>query len=119
MQEPEQQASKDEGKQLALKNSVVAGSPGLWPRVRRLLVFQVKLYIDAFRDILLSPLSALAVLLDIVQNNDEEKSHYARLLRWGRSTEQAINLFEQHDPQGRDRKTVDGLIRDVEDKLSR
>lgn len=94
-------------------------TPGFWSRLRRLLVFQIKLYIDAFRDILLSPLSVIAFLFDVVQNNDAEKSHYSRLLRWGRRTERTINLFEQHDVEGQDRNTVDGLIRDVEEKLSR
>ena len=118
MQESREHPSEEEDEQFPQVSSATVTS-GFWSRVRRLLVFQVKLYIDAFRDILLSPLSAIAVLLDVVQNNDHEKSHFSRLLRWGRRTERAINLFEQHDLKEQDRNTVDGLIRDVEDKLSR
>lgn len=118
MRDLQKHPSKEKNEQISQQCTAIV-KPGLWSRLRRLLVFQFKLYIDAFRDILLSPLSAIAVLLDVLQNNDEENSHFSRLLRWGRRTERAINLFEQHDLHGQDRNTVDGLIRDVEDKLSR
>lgn len=118
MPEPQKSSTKSDDVQLP-QEKAASVKPGLWRQLRRLLVFQLKLYIDAFRDILLSPLSAIAVLLDVLQNNDEQESHFSRVLRWGRRTERAINLFEQHDLHGQDRNTVDGLIRDVEDKLSR
>ena len=90
-----------------------------WPQLRRLLVFQVKLYVDAFRDVFLSLLSLIAFVLDVVLRSDEKDSMFTRVLRLGRRSERAINLFEQHDPSRQGKHTVDGIIRDVEEKLSR
>ena len=70
----------------------------LWPQVRRLLVFQLKLYIDAFRDIFLSALSLGAFLIDLIQQNMGPDSYFERVLKFGRGTERAINLFNQYDP---------------------
>lgn len=95
------------------------GQYTFWSQLKRLLVFQIKLYVDAARDILLSPLSALAFVLDVVMGNDRQNSFFTRVLRLGRRTERAINLFEQHDPEQQGKNTVDGLIRDVEGKLRR
>ncbi len=90
-----------------------------WAQLRRLLVFQAKLYIDAFRDLLLSPLSALAFLLDVVQRNTPEESNFSKVLRWGRRTERAINLFEHQQQDAPSGRTVDDLIREAESKLRR
>ena len=90
-----------------------------WPQLKRLLVFQVKLYVDAFRDLFLSFLSIWAFLFDVILRNNEKDSLFSRVLRLGRRTERAINLFEQHDPEQQGRNTVDGLIRDVEDRFGR
>lgn len=42
----------------------------LWPQLRKFLVFQLKLYIDAFRDILLSALSLGAFIIDLIKQNE-------------------------------------------------
>ena len=64
--------------------------------VKRLLVFQVKLAVDALRDIVLSPVSIICTLLDSVQNKSGKNSYFEKLMVFGRSTEKRINLFEQH-----------------------
>ncbi|GAB5500646.1 MAG: hypothetical protein PsegKO_29570 [Pseudohongiellaceae bacterium] len=84
-----------------------------WPQLKRLLVFQLKLYVDAFRDFFLSLLSLLAFLLDVIQRNHGPDSHFENVLSLGRRTEQAINLFNQHDPEQQDVRSVDGVIREV------
>ena len=68
-----------------------------WPQFRRLLVFQIKLYIDALRDLILSPLSVVVFLLDLFQGNKGDRALFESLLQFGRKTERAINLFDQHD----------------------
>lgn len=89
----------------------------LWPQVRRLVVFQIKLYVDAFRDIFLSALSLGAFLIDLIQHNVGPNSYFERVLKFGRGTERAINLFNQYDPEDQDARSVDGVIRDIEDRF--
>lgn len=88
-----------------------------WPQLKRLLVFQIKLYVDAFRDFFLSLLSLLAFLLDVLQQNHGPGSHFENVLDLGRRTEKAINLFNQHDPAQQDPRSVDGVIREVEKRF--
>lgn len=88
-----------------------------WPKLKRLFVFQVKLYVDAFRDFFLSLLSLFAFLLDVVQQNHGPDSHFENVLSLGRRTEKAINLFNQHDPEQQDSRSVDGVIREVEKRF--
>ncbi|PCJ26620.1 MAG: hypothetical protein COA96_04690 [SAR86 cluster bacterium] len=88
----------------------------LWPQVRKLLVFQIKLYIDAFRDIILSALSLGAFLIDLVQQNEGPDSYFERVLGFGRHTERTINLFNNYD-RDKGGKNVDSILDEVEDKI--
>ena len=90
---------------------------GFWRQLRRLLVFQFKLYVDALRDFLLSLLSFGAFLLDVVHRQDGSESHFDQVLKLGRPTERAINLFDQHAPEEQDKHSLDGLIREVEERV--
>lgn len=89
----------------------------LWPQFRRLLVLQVKLYLDAFRDLLLSAVSLGAFLIDVVQKNTGPDCYFEKVLKFGRKSERAINLFNQYDPEHQGPHTVDGVINDIEDKF--
>lgn len=89
----------------------------LWPQVRKLLVFQIKLYLDAFRDLFLSALSLGAFILDLVQQNTGANSYFERVLKFGRRTERSINLFNQYDPDHQDGKSVDSVLNDLEDRI--
>lgn len=91
----------------------------LWPQLRKFLVFQIKLYVDAFRDILLSALSLGAFIIDLVQQNEDEDSYFERVLRFGRGTERSINLFNQFDADERGERSVDSVIDKVEEKFKR
>ena len=88
----------------------------LWPQVRKFLVFQIKLYIDAIRDVLLSFLALGAFLIDLLQRNTGTGSYFERVLKFGRGTERAINLFNQFDPEAHDAKSVDGVLNDLEER---
>ena len=90
---------------------------GFWPQLRRLLVFQFKLYVDALRDFLLSLLSIGAFLLDIVHKKNGSESHFEQVLKLGRRTEIAINLFDQRNPEEQSKESVDGLINQVEERI--
>lgn len=81
---------------------------------RRLLVFQVKLALDAMRDILLSPVSLICTVVDVVEKNQAADSYFEKLMAFGRNTEKRINLFEQH---GNENATVDSVVAQVEDVL--
>ena len=91
----------------------------LWPQVRKFVVFQLKLYIDAFRDLLLSAISLGAFIIDLVQQNDGPDSYFEKVLHFGRKTERSINLFNQFDAQERGDHSVDSIIDDVEDRFRR
>lgn len=94
-------------------------APGrFWPQFRRFLIFQFKLYLDAFRDFVLSFLSFWAFLLDVITQSHGEGSHFERVLKLGRRTERAINLFEQYDPDRQEGRSVDAMIRGMESRFS-
>ncbi|MBT8146960.1 MAG: hypothetical protein KJN90_08905, partial [Gammaproteobacteria bacterium] len=89
----------------------------IWPHLRQLLVFQIKLYIDAARDLLMSPLSIVVFIIDAVQGNRGEKSLFESLLQFGRRTEKAINLFNQHDVNDENYRGIDSILLQVEEAV--
>ncbi|NHA14489.1 hypothetical protein [Thioalkalivibrio sp. XN279] len=90
-----------------------------FPVFRDVVVFQAKLLVDGLRDLLISPVSVLAALVDLlVPGNDGGKRFYA-VVRFGRRTEEWINLFgaadtldARQDPSG-----LDVVIADLEEML--
>lgn len=88
-----------------------------WPKFRRLLIFQVKLYVDAARDLLFSPLAIIAFIVDLIRKSDNDDSIFDRVLVLGRDTERAINLFNQHDQDESEKANLDWLLGQVEERL--
>lgn len=88
-----------------------------WAIVRSLLVFQYKLLIDAFKDLLLSPLAFAAALVDIIRPEPVSRMLFPEVMKLGRRAERAINLFG-HPAEG-DAWTVDRLVEDLESGLRR
>jgi hypothetical protein len=101
--------------QAALNTKHAAG--GFWSKLRRFLVFQFKLYVDAIRDFALSFLSICAFVLDLIFHTPGKESYFDRVLRLGRRTERAINLFDQFHPDEQDQRSVDKFIDDVEERI--
>ena len=64
-----------------------------WPLIRQAIVFQLKLGLDALRDILLSPVSIVLVVVDIVMANSHQQSYFIRLMGLGKKSDHWINLF--------------------------
>ncbi len=71
--------------------------PGRGQLLRDLIVFQGKLFLDGFRDLLLSPASLFLGLVDILSPRGGEPRFY-RLLRLGHRSDRWINLFGAAGP---------------------
>lgn len=82
--------------------------------LRRLLVFQLKLAVDALRDILLSPVSIICTIIDFFEKKHGPDSNFEKLMAFGRNTERKINLFEQHQ---KGESTIDSVVDRVEDVI--
>jgi hypothetical protein len=76
---------------------VEAPPPGHWQVFRDLLAFQFKLALDAMRDLLLSPISVIAVIAGLVSRQDNPGKHFYDLLRVGHKSDRWINLFGTAD----------------------
>ena len=75
-----------------------------WQTFRDVLLFQGKLLVDGLRDILLSPVSIMAALIDLIVPGDDKGRRFYAVVRFGRRTEGWINLFgaaDRHDPEKR------------------
>ena len=81
--------------------------------LRHLLMFQVKLLADAFRDLLMSPISVLVFFFDVIQRPKLEDSLYLKLMLLGRKSDRVINLFDEHKDAGH--FTVDQAVEELED----
>lgn len=81
--------------------------------LRHLLVFQIKLAADAFRDLLMSPVSVFVFVVDVVRKPTLEDSLYLRLMLLGRKSDRVINLFDEHKDAGH--FTVDQAVEELEE----
>lgn len=88
----------------------------LWSSIRQLVVFQIKLAADALRDLLLSPISIGALLLDFVFRLDEKHSLFNRLMGYGVVSDEFINLFNQYHA-GEESGNIDSLVSKAEKTL--
>ncbi len=66
--------------------------------IRDVIVFQWKLLLDAVRDVLLSPVSIMAGLIDLASGAPRDRMLFYRLLRLGRRTDHWIGLFHAPEP---------------------
>jgi len=93
--------------------STVSGRPAtradlLW----RLMVFQLKLMMDGFRDIALIPISLIAGVIGVVRGGPDADGPFREVLRFGRRTEVWINLFGHQEGE-----TADRLIEPLQKKV--
>jgi len=70
-----------------------------WTLMRDLFTFQVKLALDAIRDLFLSPVSIICGLVDILLGNSMSKSYFYKLMDFGHLTDSWLNLFGNHSKQ--------------------
>jgi hypothetical protein len=85
-----------------------------------LLVFQIKLLIDAFKDLLLSPMALVAAVVDLLQPKSRPGMLFYRLLRAGHMAEERIDLFGTRRGQVREPETwtVDRALDQLEGRLA-
>jgi len=67
--------------------------PDRWALIRDIAVFQVKLLVDGFRDLVLVPISLVTGVVGLLKGGDEIGAEFYGLLRLGRQSEHWINLF--------------------------
>ncbi|WP_223476947.1 hypothetical protein [Oricola indica] len=87
-----------------------------WSLVRRLLIFQVKLFTDGLRDLFLSPISFLFAGIGIVFGGRDPHAAFNRLMNAGQITDNWIDLFSHHAREG-DRPSLERMIDEVENAL--
>ena len=96
-----------------------AESDGRWELIRDVVIFQVKLGLDAVRDLVFSPLSIAAAVIDLITGGEHPGRYFYSVLAAGGRTEGWINLFgapkrtEGHGLSVRG-PTVDSFIKQVE-----
>jgi len=67
-----------------------------WTLIRDSLIFQIKLAMDAVRDLLLSPVSIMCTVLDVFSRRTLSQSYFHKLMRFGQKTDHWLNLFGNH-----------------------
>lgn len=98
------------------KPPAVSHYPGRWRLLSDAVTFQIKLAIDGLRDLVLIPISALAALLSLLGVRDSPLEFY-NVVRLGKRTERAINLFavaDRDQAQPVEVTTVDRLAQRLE-----
>lgn len=70
-----------------------------WPRLKYAIIFQVKLGMDALRDLILSPISIFCAVIDFLLGNNQKEGYFQKLMYLGRKTDAWINLFGEYDKQ--------------------
>jgi hypothetical protein len=96
-----------------------------WKFMRDVVVFQLKMFLDNVRDLMLMPVSLVAALIDLVLRGDREGARFYRVLRWGRHSEKVIDVYsaiEHHPPDNfeiGEAYTVDGVIARLEGVVAR
>ena len=70
-----------------------------WVLIRDMLIFQVKLGLDAIRDLLLSPVALVCVLIDLFKGHNKAQSSFHKLMAFGHKTDVWLNLFGTHETE--------------------
>ena len=82
--------------------------------LRNGIIFQLKLGLDAIRDLLLSPVALVALIIDLSSNKSPKDGYFYKLMAWGRFSDHWINLFSDKAPGEVDSNNVDRLLQQLE-----
>ena len=85
-----------------------------WELIRDALVLQIKLAVDALRDLVVSPVSLVAAAIDLVRGGERPGDLFYAVLAAGRRSEEIINLFGEADRAGGRPASLDALVAHVE-----
>ncbi len=69
-----------------------------WHLVRDLAVFQLKLFIDGLKDLVLSPIAVVVVLIGLVSKREDPGQTFYSILRLGHGFDRWLNLFGTPEP---------------------
>lgn len=87
-----------------------------WSLIRRLVIFQIKLFADGLRDLVLSPISFAVAGIGILIGGRNPHGAFDRLMQAGHVTDNWIDLFGHHASKG-DRPNLERMIDEVEKAL--
>ena len=87
-----------------------------WSLFRRLVIFQIKLFADGVRDLVLSPISFAVAGIGILFGGRNPHAGFDRLMQAGHITDNWIDLFGHHAIHG-DRPNLERMIDEVEEAL--
>ncbi len=102
-----------------------AAPPSRWNLIRDVAVFQLKLFLDGLRDLVLVPISLGLAALDLLGVGARAGHHFYDLLRVGKKTERFIDLFgaaDRADPfasLGNGAPSVDAVVARMEGVIRR
>lgn len=83
--------------------------------IRRVILFQVKLFADGMRDVVMSPLSVVAGVIGVLFGRRDPEEAFERLMRFGRQTDHLINLFDAYGKdEARGTATLDKVADEIE-----
>jgi hypothetical protein len=72
-----------------------------WRFWRDVAVFQLKMFLDNVRDLVLMPVSLVAAVIDLIIKGEREGALFYKVLRWGSHSEDVIDVYsaiKDHDP---------------------
>jgi hypothetical protein len=67
--------------------------PSRWVLLRDVFIFQMKLWLDGLKDLVVSPISLVAAAMDVVFGPGRHGYRFYRILRLGERFDQQLNLF--------------------------
>ena len=83
--------------------------------LRDLLGFQIKLALDAARELVMIPLTLAAAALDLLLARSQPPRYFHQMQRWGDRCEEWINTFvRRYDSYAPTRADIDALLGGVE-----
>ena len=75
--------------------------------IRDVLILQCKLFVEALRDVILSPIALGAALLDLAMSKQQAPRYFHQVLRWGKRSDEWIDPWSAAEKAGS--KHQDGL----------
>ena len=89
-----------------------------WEFIRDVLVFQLKLGLDAIRDLVLVPVSLAAAAVDLLSGHDPARNYFYRAFALGRRSDVWIDLFgtyaDEASSEEPPQSSVDSLVGQLE-----
>lgn len=87
--------------------------------LRDVIILQAKLFAEALRDVVLSPVTLLAALLDLALSKRQTPQYFYQVLRWGRRSDEWIDPWSAAEHrQGKRKAGLDALLSSVEQAVN-